>query len=240
MQEVRGDLSEYLNPLPERPKVIEALIQQILSLIAQAGLKPGDRLPSEKEIIAGTNASRSSVREALRALKTMGIIEARPGAGSFVKNVQPNLLLDPRHLRHFVNHNILIELLELRKLIEVESAALAAQRATPEEIQILQDDVKALERGVAEHRRPDEDLGFHLNIARATHNHYIAEVSVWIATFYQWDPDIPNEKDVMAHRRIYEAISSGDADGGAQAMREHLEEVENRFKNSSENNNSAI
>jgi DNA-binding FadR family transcriptional regulator len=88
--------------------------------------------------------------------------------------------------------------------------------------------VEALERGVAQHVRPAEDLGFHLNIARATHNPSFVDVSRWIVAFYELDPEIPCAMDIVGHRRIYEAIAAGDANGARKAMRDHLDEVENR------------
>jgi GntR family transcriptional repressor for pyruvate dehydrogenase complex len=212
-----------------RVSLVEQVTQNLLKRIADGEFRPGDQIPTEQELSAEMNVSRSCVREAVRSLGVLNVLEVRHGTGTFVKSDQPDFLVDPKHFRHFVDRAALLELLELRKIVEVESAALAAHRATPEEIQILRDDVEALVRGVAEHRRPDEDLGFHLDIARATHNSSIVEVSRWIVAFYELDPNIPNEKDVVAHRRICEAIRSGDADGAREAMREHLEEIESRF-----------
>jgi GntR family transcriptional repressor for pyruvate dehydrogenase complex len=220
-----------------RESRVEQVTQSLLKRIADGEFQPGDQIPTEQELSAELHVSRSSVREAIRTLEVLNVVEVRHGTGTFIKNIQPDLLVDPVHLRHFVDHTALLELLELRKIIESESAALAAQRATPDELEVLQKDVHELQKGVWDHRRPDEDLGFHLDIARATHNPYILEVSRWIVAFYDLDPNIPTKHDVEDHRHIYDAIQKGDANGARQAMIEHLEEVGGRFRVSSRDGN---
>jgi GntR family transcriptional repressor for pyruvate dehydrogenase complex len=214
---------------PRRQSLVEEVTQNLLQRLASGVLQPGDRMPTEKELSAELGVGRSSIREAMRTLEMLNVIEIRHGIGTFVTMVQPSLLVNPKHLRHVVDRQGLLDLLELRKIVEVESAALAAKRATAAEIQILREDVRALEKGVMEGRRPPEDMGFHLNIAQATHNPRFAEISRWIVAFYELDPDIPNEKDVQAHDRICEAIAMGDEEAARRAMREHLEEIESRF-----------
>jgi GntR family transcriptional repressor for pyruvate dehydrogenase complex len=207
--------------------VVEALIKKIQS----GNLNTGDQFPTEPEISETLNVSRSSVREAMKILEIINLVEIRHGTGTFVKSIYPSLLINPSDIGYSANREHLIQLIELRKIIETESAGLAAERATPEEIGILHKDVIALKKGVAENIRPDEDLGFHLDISKATHNRSIMDVSHWITTFYMIENEVPTIKDIEAHQRIYEAILHRDPNAARAEMRSHLEEVESHYKN---------
>ena len=230
MLESVSPLAEYLSPLPEQPTVIEALIQQILSLITQASMKPGDRLPSEKEILEATNASRPSVREALRALKTMGIIETRPGAGSFLRLLEPATLI-----RHEVVSLVLMgeglrDILEARKVLECHIARLAA-RCDPHELFPLEA-VLAMPQSEATSSRDVYDLtwAFHMRLAEIAGNPVMAKL---VSILYQmiseieltlyW-PSINLQEEVDRHKRLYEKILQGE-ETAEQAMRDHIEYV---------------
>ncbi len=195
-----------MSPKAGRVSLVEEVTQSLLEQLAKGEYQPEARMPSEQELSEEFNVSRSCIREAMRSLEMLNLVEIRHGTGAFVKQAQPDFLIDPKWLQAFVNRKTVISLLELGKIIAVESAALAANRATKEEIEILERDVQALEVGVSQHRRPDEELGFHLDVARATHNPAIVNISRWVIAVYAADPLIPNEQDVAAHRQIFEAI----------------------------------
>jgi GntR family transcriptional repressor for pyruvate dehydrogenase complex len=223
-------LSEYLTPLPERPTVTEALIQQILSLITNASLKPGDRLPSEKEIIEVTNASRPSVREALRALKTMGIITTRPGAGSFLREPQPAAFIRPELLSIVLMGEGLRDILEARKVLECHVAELAAS-CDPTELQQLED-VLDLPPTQA---NPSQEVyeatwAFHMTLAEIAGNPVIAklvrilyEMVSEIEQKLYW-PNIDLGQEVERHRELLAAILQGKGEASS-AMREHIDYV---------------
>ncbi len=213
-----------------RQSLVEYVIDALLEKIRQGNLRPGDQIPTEPEISEALNVSRSSVREAIRVLEILNMIEVRHGVGTFVKNIHPTFLVDPNHFGFSAEPEHLLDLLELRKIIETGSAALAAQRATPEELRELARDVAVLETAVKEGRRPEEDLGFHLNIARATHNQSIVDVSNWITAFYLLDTGLPTEKDIEDHRKIFHAIKDQDVDAVREAMQTHLNEIEQRLR----------
>ena len=219
-----------MSPKPGRISLVEEVTQTLMERVSSGEYQATERMPTEQEISSELNVSRSCVREAMRSLEILNVVEVRHGTGTFVKSRQPDFLIDPKRFSHTINRETLMDRSELRSIVEVESAGLAAQRATPEEIQTLSDDVAALAVGVSEHRRPDEDMGFHLNVARATHNPSIVEISRWIVAFYEIDPLIPDTRDISAHRAVYEAIRDRDADGARLAMQIHLQEVESRFR----------
>ena len=219
-----------MSPKAGRVSLVEEVTQSLLEQLAKGEYQPEARMPSEQELSEEFNVSRSCIREAMRSLEMLNLVEIRHGTGAFVKQAQPDFLIDPKWLQAFVNRKTVISLLELGKIIAVQSAALAANRATKEEIEILERDVQALEVGVSQHRRPDEELGFHLDVARATHNPAIVNISRWVIAVYAADPLIPNEQDVAAHRQIFEAIRDGKQNKARKAMREHLEDTENHFR----------
>jgi GntR family transcriptional repressor for pyruvate dehydrogenase complex len=223
-------LAEYLSPLPERPTVTEALIQQVLSLIRQAALKPGDKLPSEKEIIEATNASRPSVREALRALKTMGMIETRPGAGSFLRQVQPSGLIRPEMISLALMGEGLGDILEARKILECHAARRAAQ-CSQDELAQLGAVLDMPQAGIT----PSQDVydltwEFHVRLAEIGGNPVIAKL---IRILYDmiseielklyW-PNIDLQVEVERHRELYRAILR-DPDEADRAMRMHIDYI---------------
>ena len=230
MTEPKPALSEYLNPLSERPTVIEEILQQILSLIRQADLRPGDRLPSEKEITTATNASRPSVREALRALKTMGIVETRPGAGSYLKTIESASLI-----RHEVVSLVLMgestnEVIAARKVLECEVARLASHRS-PEELASLEhilDDMRA--RAISGKGMYESTWTFHMALAEVAGNRVMAKL---VRILYDmvgevqkrvyW-PNIDLQEEFESHEKLYRAVLSGE-DQAELEMRAHLDRV---------------
>jgi GntR family transcriptional repressor for pyruvate dehydrogenase complex len=230
VSEPTSALSEYLSPLPQRPTVTETLIQQILSLIREASLKPGDKLPSEKEVIEATNASRPSVREALRALKTMGIIETRPGAGSFLRQPEPAAFIRPEVIPMVLMGEGLRDILEARKVLECHVARLAA-RCDP-------DDLAPLEAllDVPESRlNSSQDVyrftwAFHMALADIAGNPVMAKLvrilyeMVSEVEFKLYWPYVDYNKEIERHRTLCEAILRGEEEADL-AMRDHIDFV---------------
>jgi GntR family transcriptional repressor for pyruvate dehydrogenase complex len=199
-------------------QVVDALCGKLRS----GAYRVGDRLPSEPELGAELGVSRSTVREAVRELTALGVVEIQHGRGTFVRSLRPDLLLRGDSLVEPANDRIREELLEVRSIVEPEAAALAAERATEEEIERLRYDVARLADAIGHGSAPPEDLGFHLDLVRATHNAALWRVSGAIISFYQWDGQLPTEQDVIDHRAIYEAVRDRDPQRARRAMREHL------------------
>jgi DNA-binding FadR family transcriptional regulator len=194
----------------------------LCGMLRSGSYRVGDRLPSEHELGAELGVSRSTVREAVRELSSLGVLEIRHGRGTFVHSLRPDLLLRGDSLLEHPNDRIREELLEVRGIVEPEAAALAAMRATDEEIERLRYDVERLAEAIGRGIVPPEDLGFHLDLVRATHNAALWRVSGAIISFYQWDGHLPTEQDVIDHRAIYEAVRDRDAARARQAMHDHL------------------
>ena len=207
--------------IPKR-KASHQVADALCGMLRSGSYRVGDRLPSEQELGAELGVSRSTVREAVRELSSLGVLEIRHGRGTFVRSLRPDLLLRGDSLLDHSDDRIREELLEVRRIVEPEAAALAAIRATVEEIERLHYDVERLAEVIGRGIAPPEDLGFHLDLVRATHNAALWRVSGAIISFYQWDGNLPTEQDVIDHRAIYEAVRDRDAGRARQAMRDHL------------------
>ena len=232
MATIKPDLTEYLSPLPERPTVIETLTKQILSLIRDVGLRPGDKLPSEKEIMVATNASRPSVREALRTLKTMGLIETRPGAGSFVKTIEPANLIRSEVISLVLMGESLRDILDARMVLECEVARRAAQRDPSELVylEVVLDEIRAqVESGQDLY---ESTWAFHMAIAEVAGNpvmaklvHILYEMITQVELTLYW-PVVDPWEELENHEKLYRAILEGEEEAQL-AMRSHLERVAN-------------
>lgn len=203
-------------------KASHQVVDAVCGMLRGGTYRVGERLPSEQELGAELGVSRSTVREAVRELTALGVLEIQLGRGTFVRSLRPDLLLRGDSLLEQTNDRVREELLEVRGIVEPEAAALAATRATDEDIARLRYDVERLDEAIGRGIAPPEDLGFHLDLVRATHNAALWRVSGAIISFYQWDGHLPTEQDAIDHRAIYEAVRDHDPPRARQAMRDHL------------------
>jgi len=216
----------------ERHKVYEQLAERLLARITQGRLVPGDPLPTERELTARYRVGRSSVREALRMLESRGLIKA-VGKGAFTVAEFANPLRDSMNLLLAVRETSLRELFELRKILEVEAAALAAERRTEGDLAAMRDAVDEMVSGLVDERRYIRaDLQFHLTIAAATRNRTTLHVMHAIrgalqealASIYHI-PGSP-QQSIAQHRLILAALTARDAVGARRTMLQHLTRVE--------------
>src|SRR5687768_11135085 len=168
--------SDTANPRVRTPKLAQKLVADFADRIHRGILKPGTKLPPEFDITREYRVSRAVVREAISHLQAARLVEARHGIGTFV--LEPpndtNFRIDPATV---VTIGDVLSLLELRISFETESAALAAQRHTPEELQEMQTCIDTIQRHLeTDCQTTKPDFQFHLSIARATHNRYYVEL----------------------------------------------------------------
>ena len=216
-----------------RVRRYEQVAEQIRKLIASGAFKPGDKLPSERELVARIGVGRSSIRDAVRTLEVMGILEPRQGHGTVVRDFSADALIIPLASVLSRKREHVSELLEVRRMIEPALAARAARRGTPEEIarltDILQRQEERLRRG--EHGI-EEDREFHYSIALAAHNTVVLRVLDVLMDLLRESraqslqvPGRP-EQSFAGHRRILRAIQRRDAKAAEAAVRRHLAEIE--------------
>ncbi len=227
---------------PIRPKKIsEEIVAQIKLLISEGELKPGERVPSERELANLLGVSRPSVREAIMVLEAMGLIESRQGGGTFVRSLTETTLADPLTSLVEKNPKMLHALAEVRMGLETWSAYLAAQRATDEEIATMRELVAEMERQAANGGWDAEvDTRFHYAITMATHNtiqlhvlntiHGLFHTTIMVALteFYRKEGYI--EMLLRHHQKILERIAARDPEGARAAMTEHLELVRTKMQ----------
>lgn len=222
---------ESLRPVRfTRSSVADELVERLVSLILDEGLKPGDRLPSERQLMARLSVGRSSLREAIKALSAVGIVEVSVGSGTFVADRANAMLTKPLSWGLLMGERNARDVIEARRVVEVELAGLAAERATDEELAVIGerlalmrvscDDADAFLR---------YDLEFHLAIARAAHSQVLYHVvdtlrhilRVWFVQVFSRVED--KGLFIAQHAPIYDAIRARDPLAARQAMVSHLE-----------------
>lgn len=214
-------------------RIYQEIVRQVRQMIAEGRLKSGDRLPPERDLAEKFLVSRTSVREALRALESLGLIAIRPGEGTFVREVSVESLIEPLALVLTSQREAIHELFEARRLLEPAIAALAAGRATPEEIQemerILAEQAKEVAAG---HTGLAQDAQFHAAIGTAAHNRAITRIVHAIMDLLAQSreeslntPGRPTRSH-QDHRGILAAIAARDERRARQAMLDHVEAVE--------------
>ncbi|MCF6178799.1 MAG: FadR family transcriptional regulator [Geopsychrobacter sp.] len=227
---------------PIRPKKLsEEIVTQIKNLIANGDLKPGERIPSERELAAFLGVSRPSVREAIMVLEAMGFLESRQGGGTFVRSLTERSIADP--LASMVERRdprMLQALTEVRMGLETWSAYLAAKRAEDSEIARLRELYEVMEEQAGSGGwDPKIDAEFHLTITAATHNTLQVHVLDTIQTLFQttimvtlgefYTKEGYIELLLNHHREILEAIAAHDPERARQKMMEHLTLVEEKL-----------
>ncbi len=215
-----------------RNKVYEEVAKQIERLILQK-LQPGDKLPSERELAEMLQVSRSSIRDAIRSLELMGLVEPRQGAGTIVRELSAESLVNPFANALKRRQELVSELLDFRKMLEPPLAARAATHASPDEIsemeEILQRQEGKLSQGEA---AIAEDAEFHYSIALASGNSIVLKVLDILMDLLRETRERSLQvegrpkRSLAGHRRILAAIKRRDAESAKAAMRRHIEDVE--------------
>jgi DNA-binding FadR family transcriptional regulator len=218
-----------------RATLPEQIAQQLMDFISTQNLKPGDLLPSEIALTADFGVSRPVVREALKSLAGQGIIEIVNGKGAMIRAI------DDEFLRLFFQRAIqiesrsMVELIEVRRPLEVQSARLAAERRTSEEIEQMGKIVEAMRGYPADFEAyADLDVEFHLLIAGATHNmmmyYLISSIreslkSVMVEGLYRRQTREQLDQVQVMHEAIFREIKARNIEGAAVAMAIHFDET---------------
>ncbi|MBX4264810.1 FadR/GntR family transcriptional regulator [Clostridium estertheticum] len=222
-------------------KVYEQVIDQIKNMIDQGMLKKGDKLPSERSLVQQLEVSRASIREALRALEVIGLIDCRQGEGSYIKESFQDNLFEPLSIMFMLEGSNQEEIWELRKIIEVEAAGLAAKRITNEQLNELSEITKRFmnSEGDEEAVTAEIDKEFHYKIAECSGNVLIFDILKTVATLV--DHFIKDARKLIIvhegnkeilfsqHNKIYLSIERHSSVEARKAMRIHLD-FANKYK----------
>ena len=219
-----------------RRKVYEQIAEQLLGQIGSRRLRPGDALPSQRELGESFQVGRSSIREALRMLESQGLIMAVNGGAFVVADVANPLNSSLRLLVTLDDRTGMHDLFELRRILDCEAAALAAERRGDAHLAEMDTAITEMEASLGMAGRSDPfieaDLRFHLAVAEATGNRLllysmqaVRDVVRRALTTVFVIPRSP-ESAVTEHRAIRAAIAAGDGALARQEMRHHLDRVE--------------
>lgn len=217
----------------EKQSIGQQVVTRILELVRTGNLRPGDRLPPERELIEIFRISRPVLREALRALSILGVIESRHGGGAYVTNLEARTLLAPLDFFLSLSQSNLDDAFESRRVVELEIARKAAISSGPEDL----GDLRSM---IAAHATvADDPIGFRILDSRFHEKLSIIAGNVILQRIayglYNLGLDVrrraTEEPGIIAqstddHTRIVEAICAGDPDRAAEAMKLHLAHIE--------------
>lgn len=232
-----GPTSRQLDPFMlkviKKTRIYQEVVSQIHDLIREGKLKASDQLPSERELAETFKVSRTSVREALRALETQGLVVSRTGTGTFVADLPIESLVAPLATLLIEEKSALADIFEMRKLIEPRIAALAAERATKRDIErmkgILEKQKEEVDRGAT---GVEEDAEFHFVIGRATQNQALEKLVSGLMDILSHSREESlqtpgrSQASLESHYRILSAIVQHDKEKSRLAMLRHIEQVE--------------
>lgn len=214
-------------------RLYEQIVEQIENSVLAGILKPGDQLPAERELANQFGVSRTAVREAVKALREKGLVEAYPGRGTFITNGTSQAVRQSFGLMlKMGGAESTLQLVEVREILEPEIAALAATRAQDRHIAGMSEAVATMEAAM---NNPEgfieADLDFHLLLAEATENPFVPVlIDSIVGLLREQRKRISLAPDGLAHgqarhRDILAAIERHDPDGAREAMRAHLRQV---------------
>ncbi|SDM15745.1 FadR/GntR family transcriptional regulator [Bacillus sp. OK048] len=217
-----------------KPKnLYENVVEQLKEIISSGNLKPGDKIPSVRSLSSSFNVGQSTIREALSVLKTIGLIEARHGEGTFIRNFDSSILNQsiPDYL--LITKEDIINLLDVRKILEKGTVAFAAQRRTTEDLIKIETAINQMESDLTSVIIGGEaDWAFHFAIAEASQNKILISLMEHLSTTmqkamkfirdkYYVSPSMP-EKLLAEHRGIFLAIKEQNVAQAEELILAHL------------------
>jgi len=222
-----------LTPVARRSIVSDAR-EQITRLIVSGALKPGEKLPAERQLIELLGVSRPTLREGIAALTAMGILEARQGAGTFVSDLDPARIVEPLVLIVNLNSEVLRELFDVRRILESGAIQLAAEHIGDDELAELHRLLSELRAARCSLKRFMKlDIEFHRTIHRASHNELLIALLESVGHLASESRAVTSQRPAVrtqAHRDhvgIVKALESRDPLAAREAMLAHLDHMRN-------------
>ena len=220
-------------------RLYESVIEQIMNLIKNEELKPGDQLPPERELADKLSISRGSLREAFRVLESRGIIKSKAGGGRFIREIKTDTFNHAENIILNLEKASILELLEAREIFEVKIAELAAQRATREDVLLIEKvlNEKYKEEKVEDKEKMLSDTEFHLAVSKAAHNYFFTEfVKLHLDLLREtrgktWQIPGRKKEQQLEHLNIYNAIKDNNSKKASAAMYIHLKNVRRAILN---------
>jgi GntR family transcriptional repressor for pyruvate dehydrogenase complex len=225
-------------------RLYEEIVEQIKQLITNGRLNPGDRLLAERELAEQFQVSRASVREAIRTLEMLGVIDIRPGEGTFVRGTDSDDIIRPLAMFLAVERASLLDMFEMRRIFETATAGLAAERASLEELDQIASALENMRErlNVMDPEKGEEfDAAFHYSVAEATHNSLLTKLFKTVSEEFAkansvarrqlYHDNVKNaQKIIDQHSEILEAIRSRSPQAASEAMLVHLKFAESELR----------
>lgn len=213
-------------------RLYEQIVQQVEESIQKGALKPGDQLPPERELADQFGVSRTAVREAVKALREKGLVEAYPGRGTFITDGSPNTMRQSLDRMLRSGQDGFSFLAEVREILEPEIAALATTRADEDDLAAMRQQIAIMDAAKGDPEAFIEaDLDFHLALAEAAANPIILSLIDSIVGLLReqrmgiFQVEGGPERGQYHHKRILEAVENRDPVGARDAMKAHLRQV---------------
>lgn len=220
-------------------KIYEEVAEAIHGMIRSGQLKPGDKLDSVQQLAENFQVGRSAIREALSALRAMGLIEIRQGEGTYVREFESEQISLPLSTAILMNAQDTVHLLEVRKILEAGTAFSAAKKRTEGQLQTMKEALEDMKRASG-----DEDLGekadlqFHIAIAESSHNPLLISLMNHVSglmgetmkdtrRLWLYSKQTTTDRLHDEHYAIYKAIKEQKAEEARNMMLSHIENVEN-------------
>jgi len=228
-------VTEIFDFSPKRDKLYKQVADQIQELILDDSIRAGDKLPGERELAEQMGVSRTVIREAIRVLSDRGLVRVKSGCGTYVRelSVKDAAASIELFLKLKQSPQSLQNVSEVRRMIEVEAAGLAAERATPDDIAKIQKAIDGMQSaGIDAQQYAEYDVAFHTAIAQATHNELISvllgPISELLAEMVRVSLNAPNaaEEGLAHHRHVLQRIQDHDREAAQEAMRAHIEHAQ--------------
>lgn len=222
MSHRRHETASLATPL-KKASVVVQVIDRIKRALLNGEVSPGDFLPSETELTRSLGVGKSSVREAVKMLQAMGIVEVRQGQGTMIREIPGNDYLDSMAFHLLLTRRLPQDVLDLRLMFEPAYTVMAMRRATDEDVARIGAAVERLERAIRRGtQRAEDDLAFHQAILDATHNPLVVRIGETLMQLYEASigtsmkliPDIA----LADHKAIYEAFRAKDEAGVRTAI----------------------
>ena len=222
----------------KKTRIPDEIVSQIFQLVQDGALKPGDRLPAERELAQQFNVSRASVREAMRLLDMKRLVVIRPGAGTFITEDTSEAILQAFSSLLDGEEDTAGDVFEMRLLLEPRIASLSAQRATDLDVSLMKEILDAQDAEIAAGGTGVEfDTEFHFAIARATKNSALVAATQAISDILTKSRELAilsRERSLISlqsHRQILSAIEMRQHEEAEEAMREHITKIDREANN---------
>jgi GntR family transcriptional repressor for pyruvate dehydrogenase complex len=228
--------SQSMLRVVEKKRAYEDIVQQVIALIGEGKLKRGDQLPSERDLTEIFKVSRTTVREAIRTLESMKLLQCRQGTGTYILASNEEDLIQPLAAALFNAKDDIRDIFYIRKIIEPHVAQLAAENATPQDIEkmekILRMQGECIERG---ENIIETDSAFHSLVAGAAKNRVMERLILALVDLlkrsreeYLTEDESKGraKRSLAGHQQVLSAVRNGDSEDAKNAMLKHLEDIE--------------